>query len=174
MISLSWNSSFEPNSFDGNRHIKALMKAYKGLPRHIAKKHLRAAMRRVLKPGVPILRRNTPPLTTRRGRRTKGEKKRSTGDLRKSVTTKAGQTGNNNAFDSFVWGVLGYRFKGQDRKAIWLNFGTARGGPAFDMIGKAMSEFGPVAAGKLAREMKVGLDKAAKELSSGKNPGYGG
>lgn len=173
MISLSWNSSFEPNSYDANRHIRALMKAYVGLPRHIAKKHLKAAMRRVLKPGVPILRKNTPPLGTRRGRRSKGEKKRSTGDLRKSVTAKAGQTGKNLDFDAFIWGVLGYRFKGQDRKAIWLNFGTSRGGPAFDMIGKTMAQFGPVSAAKLAQEMRIGLEKAAKELSSGKNPGWG-
>ena len=173
MISLSWNSSFEPNSLDGDKHIAGLMKAFRGLPRHIAKKHLKAAMRRAVKPGVPILRSLTPPLSTRRGRRKKGEKPRSTGDLRRSVMAKAGQTNANDAFNSFVWGVVGYRFKGQDRKAIWLNYGTATGGPAFNMVEKAMQQMGPVTAQKLATEMAAALEKAAAELSSGKNPGYG-
>lgn len=174
MISLSWDSNFEPNSYDANRHIRKLMKSYQALPRHIAKKHLKASMRRTLKPGVPVLRSLTPPLGTRRGRRKKGEKARSTGELRRSVTTKAGQTGNNNAFGSFVWGVLGYRFKGQDRKAIWLNYGTSRGVRAYDMIGNAMAKLGPISAQRLASEMAAALEKAAEEVAAGKNPGYGG
>lgn len=174
MISLSWNSSFEPNSFDANDHIRALMNAYRELPRHIAKKHLKAAMRRTLKPGVSILRKYTPPLSTKRGRRAAGAKRRSTGALRRSVTVKAGQTGKNLAFDAFIWGVLGYRFKGQDRKAIWCNYGTANGARAFNMIEKAMAELGPISAQRLAQEMKDALEKAANELASKKNPGYGG
>lgn len=173
MISLSWNSDFEPNSFDADRHIRALMRSYRGLPRHIAKKHLKAAMRRTLKPAVPILRSLTPPIGTRRGRRKAGEKKRSTGDLRRSVTVKAGQTGNNGAFGSFVWGVLGYRFKGQDRKAIWLNYGTSNGVPAFNMIERAMQRFGPISAGRLAQELRLALDKAVAEMRAGQNKGYG-
>jgi hypothetical protein len=174
VISLSWDSSFEPNSYDANKHIAKLMKAYRSLPRHIARKHLKAAMRRILKPGVPILRKYTPPLNTKRGRRAAGVKRRSTGDLRRSVTTKAGQTGANRDFNSFVWGVLGYRFKGQDRKAIWCNYGTSNGARAFDMIGQAMKELGPISARRLADEMAIGLEKAAAELASGKNKGYGG
>ena len=174
MISLSWDSSFEPNSYDADRHIGALMKQFQGLPRHIARKHLKAAMRRTLKPGVPILRRNTPPLGTRRGRRKAGEKARSTGDLRRRVTTKAGQTGNNGQFGSFVWGVLGYRLKGQDRKPIWLNYGTSRGVRAYAMIENTMREFGPVSAKRLADEMAAAFENAANELASGKNPGYKG
>lgn len=174
MISLSWNSNFEPNSLDGDRHIAGLMAAFRGLPRYMAKKHIKASMRRVMKPAVPILRRNTPPLGTRRGRLRKGEKRRSTGDLRRSVTAKAGQTGSNSDFGSFVWGVVGYRFRKQDRKAIWLNYGTSAGGPAFGMIEKTLAEFGPVAASKLAAEMAVAFEKAAAELASGKNPGMSG
>ena len=173
MISISWDSSFEPNSFDADKHIQALMLRYKALPRHIAKKHLKAAMRRVVKPGVPILRKYTPPLGTKRGRRAAGTKKRSSGDLRRSVTTKAGQTGNNHEFGSFVWGVLGYRFKGQDRKAIWCNYGTSRGARAFDMVGKAMRDLGPISAQRMAKEMADALEKATAEMNSKKNPGYG-
>jgi hypothetical protein len=171
MIALSWDSNFAPNSYDANDHIGALMKAYRNLPRHIAKKHLKAAMRRVLKPGVPILRRHTPPLGTRRGRRKAGEKAQSTGSLRRAVTTRAGQTGRNSDFDAFVYGVLGYRAGPESRKAIWLEFGTSRGGPRYDMVGKAMKEFGNPAANLLAQEMATGLEKAAKEIASGKNPG---
>ena len=42
------------------------------------------------------------------------------------------------------------------------------------MMEKTLAEFGPVAASKLAAEMAAGLEKAAAELSAGKNPGYGG
>jgi hypothetical protein len=174
MISLSWNSSFEPNTFDSNKVIEGLMSRYKALPNHIAKKHLKAAMRRVLKPGVPILRRNTPPLSTRRGRRKAGEKKRSTGALRRAVTVRTGQSGKNGGFDSFVYGVLGYKASFESRKAIWLQFGTSGGVRAYQMMEKTLAEFGPVAANKLAEEMAVGLEKAAAELAAGKNPGYGG
>lgn len=174
MISLSWNSSFEPNSYDANQHIGALMNAYRALPKHIAKKHLKAAMRRVLRPAVPILRKNTPPTSTRRGRRKKGEKPRSSGALRRAVTVRTGQSGRNGAFDSFVFGVLGYKASFESRKAIWLQFGTSGGVKPYQMVEKTLAEFGPVAASKLAEEMAVGLEKAAAELGSGKNPGYGG
>lgn len=174
MISLSWNSSFEPNSFDADKHIAALMAAYRELPRHIARKHLGAAMRRVIKPGVAILRRNTPPTGTRRGRRKKGEKARSTGALRRAVTTRVGQTGTNKAFDAFVYGVLGYKAGMESRKAIWLEFGTGNGVRSFAMMKKTVAEFGPVAASKLAAEMAAALEKAVKEVGSGKNPGFGG
>lgn len=174
MISLSWKSDFEPNAYDADPMIRALMERYLALPRHIAKKHLGAAMRKVLKPAIPILRRNTPPLGTRRGRRKKGEKARSTGALRRAVTVRVGQTGTNSSFDAFVYGVLGYKKSFESRKAIWLQFGTSGGVRAFKMMEKTLQEFGPVAANKLAAEMAAALEKAAAELSSGKNPGYRG
>lgn len=174
MITLSWNSNFEPNSLDLDKHIGKLMRSYRELPRHIARKHLGASFRRVLKPGVAILRRNTPPLGTRRGRRKKGEKPRSTGALRRAATVRVGQTGKNKAFDAFVYGVLGYRAGFESRKAIWLEFGTDNGVRSFQMMQKTINEFGPVVAGKLAQEMALSLEKAVKELAGGKNPGYGG
>jgi len=171
MISLSWNSSFEPNSYDANQHIGALMNAYRALPKHIAKKHLKASLARVIKRGVPILRKNTPPLGTRRGRRKKGEKALSTGALRRAVTTRSGVTGRNTDFDQFVWSVLGYRQGEQSRKAIWLEYGTSGGVRPYAMMEKTMREMGPVAASDLAKEMSAALEKAAAELGSGKNPG---
>jgi hypothetical protein len=171
MISLSWNSSFEPNSYDLEPQIKALMERYRALPRHIAKKHLKAVMRRVLKGGVPILRRNTPPLDTRRGRRKKGEKARSSGALRRAVTVRVGQTGGNGDFNSFVYGVLGYKASFESRKAIWLQFGTSRGVRAYSMMEKTLAEFGPVSAQQLAAEMAAAFDKAVAEVAGGQNPG---
>lgn len=167
MISLSWNSDFEPNSYDTDLRISRLMKRYRQLPGHIARRHLKAAMGRVMRPGIPVLRRHTPPLTTRRGRRKKGEKAKSTGALRKAVAVRTGSTGKVGAFDSFVYGVLGYRASFESRKAIWLQFGTSGGVRSYDMIGKAMAEFGKPAAGRLADEMEKALEKAVKDLAPG-------
>lgn len=174
MIAISWSvrDVYDATPYDATPAIAALMERYKGLPRHIARKHMGAAMRRVLKPGVPILRRNTPPLGTRRGRRKKGEKAQSSGAMRRAVTTRTGQTGRN--ADGFVWGVLGYRASFESRKAIWHQYGTRRNLQAIDMIGRTMREFGRPAANKLAEELAAGLEKAVKEMNSGKNPGFGG
>lgn len=169
MIAVSWDSSFEPNSFDADRHVAALMGAFRQLKPHIAKKHLAASMKKTLKDGVPILRRYTPPVATKRGRKKKGS--RSTGDLRRRVMVKSGFTGSPGSHGAFVWGVLGYRMNGQDRKPIWLNYGTDGGTPAFRMIERAMREFGPISASKLAAEMAKALEKASREIASGKNPG---
>lgn len=171
MISLSWNSNFEPNSYDADPHIKAMMAVFAELPRHIARKHLKAAMRRVLRRGVPILRKNTPPLGVRRGRRKKGEKAASTGALRRAVTVRVGQTGKNLDFGAFVWGVLGYKASFESRKAIWLQYGTKGGVRPFQMIEKTMAEFGQVSAEELAREMAAALPKAVAEVAGGRNPG---
>lgn len=170
MISLSWNSSFEPNSYDSDKVITGLMERYRALPRHIARKHIGAAMRRILKPGIPILRRNTPPVGLKRGRRKAGQKARSTGALRRAVTVRVGQTGKNNDFNSFVYGVLGYKASFESRKAIWLQFGTSGGVKAYQMMEKTLQEFGPVAAETLARELAAAFEKAVAESGSGKNP----
>ena len=149
--------------------IAAMILRFQGLPRHIARKHLAAAMRRAMKPGVPILRRNTPPLGTRRGRRKAGEKAVSTGALRRSVTAKAkavpGRSG-----AGVAYGVLGYRHGWESRKAIWQEFGTKRGGKAKHMAANSMTQIRGPAAATLVREMAIALEKAANELAAGKNP----
>lgn len=172
IVALSWDSSFEPNSYDADQHIGALVAAYRSLPRNIAKKHLMASIRKVLRRGVPILRRHTPPLSTRRGRYKQGEKPKSTGALRRSVTVRAGQTGKNGDRDAFVWGCLGYKYGFESRKAIWLSEGTIRIAP-FRMVDNAMKELGPISAKQLANEMSIALDKATREAASGKNSGVG-
>lgn len=180
MISLSWNSNFEPNSYDMSRHIRSVMRAYKKLPGHIARKYMKASMRRVLKDAVPILRRNTPKgkaYNTRsavkrdsRGRFQQGSGKKMRvrgGALRRAATVRTGMTGKAGAFDSFVWGVLGYKAGIESRKAIWLNYGTSRGIKPYQMIEKTMSEFGPVAASRLAKEMRRALASAVKDKAPG-------
>lgn len=167
LFSLSWSSDFEPNTYDADLQISKLMKRYRELPGHIARKHLKASLGRVVRPGVKVLRRNTPPLSTRRGRRKKGEKALSTGALRRSVKVRTGHTGRVNAFDSFVWAVLGYRASFESRKAIWLQYGTSGGVRPYDMIGKTMTEIGPPAASQLAEEMGKALEKAVKDLAPG-------
>jgi hypothetical protein len=183
MIALSWNSAHEPNSYDADKHIGALMGRFKALPRHIAKKHLKATMRRAMKPGIPILRRNTPKrkktlrasAITRDsgGRFTKGsgKVKNISGALRKAATVRVGQTGNSSDYGSFVWGVLGYKAGFESRKAIWLEFGTASGARAFRMMEKTYREMGPVTAATLRKGMAEALEKATAELASKRNPG---
>lgn len=174
MISLNW--------FGMQGDIGALMARFAGLPRHIAKKHLQAAMRRSMKDGVPVLKRLTPKGGTRTvraalkrgtgGRFVTGSGKKSRqrgGALRRSVTTKAKYVGRN--ADGVVFGVVGYRAGFESRKAIWLEFGTSRGVKPMKIIDRFRREYGGPAIKTLASEMAKGLEKAAKELASGKNPG---
>jgi hypothetical protein len=172
MISLNW---------DGMQgEIGALMARYAALPRHIAKKHLQAAMKRALKDGVPVLKRLTPKGGTRtvkaalkrgeRGRFVAGSGKKSRqrgGALRRAVTTKAKYVGRNT--DGVVFGVVGYKAGFESRKAIWLEFGTSRGVKPRRIIEQFRREYGGPAAAKLSAEMAKGLEKAAAELASGKN-----
>lgn len=160
MISLNWDQ------VEGQ--IGALVQRYAGLPRYIAKKHLVASMRRALKPGISALRSNTPP-AVRRGRRKKGDKPKSSGALRKAVTTRVKYKGRN--ADGVVFGSLGYKAGTESRKAIWMEFGTSKGILPRAMVERTMKSFGPRVAQRLAVELKEGLERAARELASGKNPG---
>jgi len=150
-----------------------ISKAYERLPSHIAKKHLLASMRRavVKSGGVKLLRQNTPPLGTRRGRRKKGEKPTSTGGLRKSVMTKARWIGTNKS--GVAVAGLGYKYGWNSRKAIWKEYGT-RWQDAMNMMQRTFDAIrGPVAS-LLAGEMAAALEKAQAEVASKRNQGYGG
>ena len=152
---------------DPGAEITALIARFAELPRHIAKKHLQAAMKRAIKPGVPIVRALTPPAGTRRGRRKKGDP-RSTGALRRAVISKSKYTGKSSS--GYVTGVVGYKYGLESRKALWLDQGTAKIQPRRFMDQFTAQYSGPVLE-TLKTEMVVGLEKAAKELASGKNPG---
>jgi hypothetical protein len=160
MISLGFANTPE-------KQLKALLASYAELPRHLARKHLQASMRRAIKDGVPVLRSLTPPVGTRRGRRRKGEK-RTTGKLRRSVTTKAKMVGRGSS--PVVYGVVGYKASFESRKAIWLEYGTKAVSARHMVRGFLQRYTGPGLA-RLRSEMAVGLEKAASELAAGKNPG---
>jgi len=165
VIDLDWKS------FD--RDIGDVAAAFKKLPPHIGRKHMLAAMRRSVTKSraVSMLRQNTPPVGTRRGRRKKGEKKRSTGELRRSATSVAKWIGRSG--DGVAVAGVGYRFGFASRKAIWQEFGTSRMN-AVGMMARTFEQFRSTVASFLAGEMADALEKAANEVASGKNKGYGG
>lgn len=150
--------------------IQSLMGRFYALPRHIARKHLQAAIRRTIKDGVPVLRSVTPPIGVRRGRLRQGER-RSTGALRRAVTTKAKYVERNAA--GTVYGVVGYRASFDSRKAIWLQYGTPKIQPR-RMAERFTQQYGGPALATIRAEMASALEKAAKELAAGKNPGRAG
>ena len=147
--------------------------AYEKLPSHIAKKHLLACMKRAVtnSGGVKLLRQNTPPLGTRRGRRKKGEKAISTGALRKSVMAKSSWAGTNKG--GYAAAGLGYRYGDQSRKAIWYEFGTPRLN-AKHMAQKTYDSIKENVASDLSRQLAAALERASSEVAVGKNKGYGG
>jgi hypothetical protein len=203
MISLS----FDKRAAD--TQIRALMSRYASLPKHIAKKHLQAAMKRTLKDGLPILKAATPVGSSewtfkktkrqhsnqsgKRGQFMAGSgrwqghargqkmvfgraakqklagKVSKSGDLRRAATTKSRFIGRN--ADGTVYGVLGYKYGAESRKALWLEFGTKRGIRPRGILEKVMREYGGPSANRLAAEMAAAFEKAARELASGKNPG---
>lgn len=173
MISLNWQGM--------QGEIGAIMSRYQALPKHIAKKHLQAAMKRTMKDGVPVLKSLTPKGATRTkkaalksgagGRFVKGSGKKMRvrgGALRRSVTTKSKYVGRNR--DGVVYGVVGYRAGMESRKAIWLEFGTSRGIKPQEIIEKFKRAYGGPSARKLADEMAAAFEEGVKEMASGKNP----
>lgn len=169
MISLDWQGM--------NGQIGALMGRFNALPRHIAKKHLKAVMKRVLRDGVPVLKRLTPKGKTRTVKATikrgefKQNFKRRGGELRRAVTVKSKYIGRNK--DGVVYGVVGYKAGLESRKALWLDQGTKRISPR-EIIAKFRQQYGAPAASALIKEMKKALGAAARELASGmnSNPSY--
>lgn len=149
------------------RELQSLLARYAALPRHVARKHLQASMRRAVKDGVPVLRSLTPPVGTRRGRRRKGEK-RTTGNLRRSVTTKAKMVGRGPT--PAVYGVVGYKAGWESRKAIWMEYGT-KSVAARRMVETFLQSYRGPGLARVQAEMAAGLEAAARELASNKNPG---
>lgn len=173
MISLNWQGM--------RGEIGALMSRFNELPRHIAKKHLIAAVRRAMKEGVPVLKAITPKGKTRNTRAAlkrgaggrfvtgSGKKMKARGGaLRRAVTAKAKYIGKNKG--GLVYGVVGYKAGFDSRKAIWLEFGTSRGIEPRKLIEQFRARYGGPSAARLAVEMAHALEKASAELASGMNP----
>ena len=148
--------------------IGSLMQRFSALPRHIAKKHLGAAMKRALRPGVPALKAATPVGMVMKANKKGVVKMRRSGELRRAATSKSRYIGTNS--DGVVVGVLGYKYGEQSRKAIWIEFGTKRMVKR-PIVQGVMRTFKPQAAATLTKEMAAALEKAATELASGKAVG---
>jgi len=89
-----------------NRDLDDLIRAYAKLPGSLARKHLKAAIRRSIKPFVPALKSATP-----RG---------ATGNLRRSVTTVVRfgtkvSRGGGDSFRGTVMGIVGFSRKGKKK-----------------------------------------------------------
>lgn len=168
MITLNWKG------MDGE--IAAMMARFDALPRHIAKKHLLAVVKRVGREGVPILKSNTPVGGTRRIKATivrgelKQNVKRRGGALRRAATVQAKYKGRNR--DGSVTGTLGYKFGWESRKAIWLEYGTKTISPRA-MVARTMQTYKGPLTSKLVAAMAQAFEKAVAEMNSGKNPGVG-
>lgn len=155
MISVNWDNV--------QGEIGALVAKYDELPRWLAKKHLKAAIGRTLRPAIPKLRALTPPLGVKRGRRKKGEKPRSTNRLRKAVKVITKYKGRNR--DGYAYGVIGYRAGEESLKALWLEFGTKYIQPR-KFMQTFHDSYKSTAQGRLVFEMRKALDAATKELNS--------
>jgi hypothetical protein len=174
MISLNW--------LNWKKDVASLMQRYEELPRHIAKKHILAAMKRavVKSRGVQTLKSVTPKGKARfvkaktvrgeRGRFAAGSGKMTRvppGALRKAVTVKAKYYGKNSS--GFAFAALGYKYGAESRKALWLEFGTSRIRP-MQMVRRAHMRIASTVRSALCGELLAALDKAVKELGGGKNP----
>lgn len=164
------------------RDIDALMGRYASLPRHIAKKHLKAALGRAVRPHVKTLRQATPRGKKRmvrgefkrneRGQHVagSGKMKNLAGALRRAAAVKTGWKGTNK--DGYAFGVLGYKAGSESRKAIWLEFGTPNIEPRRIVLG-VYNRVKNTVMKTLKRELAIAFERAAKELASDRNPGVG-
>lgn len=157
------------NSDSLSAQVGALVKAFDTLPKHIAKKHLGAAMKRALKFGVPILKSNTPKSKGKKGG--DGKKiKGSSGSLKRAVITKSKFIGRNK--DGFTVGALGYKYGLQSAKAIWLEFGTARGIKPMGFMDRTYNQIRGQVSDELTRELAHALEQAAKDSAPGVEQNY--
>lgn len=152
--------------------MEAIKARFDALPRHLARKHLVAVMRRLGKAGVPILKKHTPKQKNRlvlgrdvltreyTARKVKG------GSLRKAVTSR----GKLSKDRKTAFGVVGFKMGMQSRKAIWLHNGTAEA-PRSDFFDRFMAAYKGPGLELMKKAMAEGLEKAAAELAAGKNPG---
>jgi hypothetical protein len=149
--------------------VADIIAAYRKLPAHIAKKHLKAAMGRTIKPFIPALRANTPKYT---------------GNLKRSVTSVTRFY--DKADHGAVVGVVGFSRGGKTKRnmgnhGLFVEAGTkprrtrakrfCGSMPARAMLRATLSTMrGPILA-NLGIDIAVALERATRELASGKNPG---
>ena len=171
------------NSDSLNAQLGALVKVFDQFPKHIAKKHIGASMKRALKFAIPILKANTPKggpktktaATTRnaRGQFTAGSGAKTRvrgGALRRAAITTSKFVGKNK--DGFTIGSLGYKYGFESRKAIWQEFGTAGGIKPKSFMEKTFNQIKDHVAERLAEELALAVEKAARDLAPGVDQQY--
>ena len=154
-----------------NRDLDDLIRAYAKLPGSLARKHLKAAIRRSIKPFVPALKAATP---------------RVTGNLRRSVTTvvKFGtkvSRGSGEAFRGTAIGIVGFSRKGKKKNqkgdhSVLVESGTkprrrksgASTGkaPPRHMLRDTLAAKRSGILSNLEIEMGVSLERATRELAT--------
>ena len=147
----------------------AMIKAFEKFPAHIAKRHLKSAMKKALKFAVPVLKSKTPVGVGKRdgeGKRVKGSR----GSLKKAAQANAKFEGKNKG--GFVVGSISYKFGLQSRKAIWIEYGTAGGMIPRDIMAQTFNQVRGEVAGQLTRELAHAMEKAAKDLAPGVESKY--
>jgi hypothetical protein len=162
---------FKTNYPDLAKDVADIIAAYRKLPPHIAKKHLRAAMGRSIKPFLPALKANTPTYT---------------GNLKRSVTsvTRFYDRVDHGA----VVGVVGFSRGGKTKRnmgnhGLFVESGTnprrtrtrrfCGSMPAKGMLKRTLSSMrGPILR-DIEMQMAFSLEKATRELAAGKNVGRG-
>ena len=151
------------NSDSLNAQLGALVKVFDKFPKHIAKKHIGASMKRALKFAIPILKANTPKGGSKRasvkdGKPVKGSRG---GALRRAATTRSKFIGKNKS--GFTIGTLGFKYGTDSRNAIWQEFGTKKGIEPKLFMQKTYDQVKDQVAGQLARELALALEAAARE-----------
>ena len=153
-----------------NRDLDDLIRAYAKLPGSLARKHLKAAIRRSIKPFVPALKAATP---------------RATGNLRRSVTTvvKFGTKVTRGSMESFrgtAIGVVGFSRKGKKKNqkgdhSVLVESGTkprrrksgasTGKGPPRHMLRDTLAAKRSGILSNMEIEMGVSLERATREAS---------
>lgn len=160
------------NSDSLNAQLGALVKVFDQFPKHIAKKHIGASMKRALKFAIPILKANTPKGggTKASVRDGKPVKRVRGGALRRAVVAKSKYIGTNKS--GLTIGTLGYKYGLDSRNAIWQEFGTAKGIQPKGFMAKTYDQVKDQIAGNLARELALAVEAAAKDLAPGVDQQY--
>jgi hypothetical protein len=159
---------------------------YKQLPRHVAYKHMAAAMKRAIRKaqGVQTLKQvcrerlnlkgtvvtKDPPKRTKAGTFKKGwNRRRRGGEFLKAIAVVSSKPKGGKNPRPLV-AKIGWRYGEQSKKAIWLEFGTSRGVKPRRMAEETFMRIrGPAMAG-MKGELVYALSKAVKDLGQAKDP----
>ena len=159
---------------------------FKQLPRHVAYKHMAAAMKRALRKSraVPTLKevcrerlnlRGTvvtkdPPKRNKEGKFKKGwNRRRRGGDFLKAIDVYSSKPKFGKDPRPLV-AKVGWKYGPESHKALWLEFGTKGGIAPRRMAEETFIRIRGGAMAGMKAEMLYALSKAAKDLGQAKNP----